>query len=431
MKRISQRDLQNMYEPMPQKLKDEMDLVLSSLDDREEKTTVKKKISVSFVLAAVLIIASMVALAASNMNVFRIMTNTSTPILPLDGAENMIKTNIGSVENEYVTLTVEEALYDGQSVMTLVHITPKDIEKYAMLNAFFQGTPEKLYSTEIRPVKAPEGTEGVEVDGIYYELINEADEKAFKINGEAVEIPNDQKTAEEKGYPVYVEDGVMYYADQFDFVVTGRKDGREMIYYWVNMSIVGEDAENAEALGIEHDGSHSMDAEELADGSVLVWSDRNIFTSLPDTVKIKVRCGITVDGQEMKLDDLIFELDRTEEEKKIRLVPENGKIGENIEIHSAEISFTKLRGNLTVDYTYVPEKNDDGMGIFVRIYDAEGNRIADGTGETWEKADNRYVQHMEMQSLNEIPDAFILEAYNIGGETIGRCTCKVVGADNQ
>ena len=109
MKRITHIDLQNMYEPVPQHLMENIDNVLSSLDDREERTIVKKKMSVSLVLAAMLILASMTALAMSNLNLFSNMTDTTAPIQPLSGAENMIETNLGGVENEYVTLTVEEA----------------------------------------------------------------------------------------------------------------------------------------------------------------------------------------------------------------------------------------------------------------------------------------------------------------------------------
>jgi len=424
MKRITHIDLQNMYEPVPQHLMDNIDNVLSSLDDREERMIVKKKMSVSLVLAAVLILASMTALAMSNLNLFRNMTDMADPIQPLKGAEEMIETNLGSVENDYVTLTVEEAVYDGQSVMTLVHITPKNIEEYAMLNASLQDTPDDLYMIEYRPVEVSTDKQELEINGSVYVIINEPKRKVLTVDGEEVAIPHDLKTAMDMGYPVYMNDrGVMYYADWFDFEVTGRKDGRSCIDYRLSMSIVGEDAENAEALGA-YEGSYSMTAEEQPDGSVLVWIDRNAFTSLNDTISIKISSSSTVDGQEIALDDLIFDLSKSDALQKISLVPEDGKIGENLVIHSAEISFTKLRGNLVVEYSYEASDEDD-MGITMRLYDAEGNRITDGTGLTTKIGDNRYCEQVEIQALDHIPEKIVIEAKVIGGEVLGKCVCEV------
>lgn len=424
MRRITPKDLQNMYEPVPQRLMDNVDYVLSSLDDREERTIVKKKISVSFVLAAVLIIVSVTALAVSNSSLFRNMVNSAAPIIPLEGAEEMIKTNLGSVENELVTLSVEEAVYDGQSVMTLVRITPKDIEKYAMLNAFLQGTPDESYRTEIRSVKVPEGTQEMELDGAICEIINEEDEKVLKINGSAVEIPEDLKIAEEMGYPVYVENGIMYYADQFDFAVIGRKDGRSTIDYWVYMSITDKDGKDIASFGEGHDGSYAMNAEEQPDGSVLVWCDQNTFASLSDTVGIKIKSSIVANGEAMDLDDLCFNLSKSDAASRISLIPEVGKLGEKVEIHSAEISFTKLRGNLTVEYSYVPTVEND-MGISMHLYDADGNRIIVGSGQTRAIGNNRYCEQVEVQALDHVPETLILEAKAIDGEVLGRCVCRV------
>lgn len=403
MKRITHIDLQNMYEPVPQHLMDNIDNVLSSLDDREERMIVKKKMSVSLVLAAVLILASMTALAMSNSNLFRNMTDMVDSIQPLRGAEDMIKTNLGSVENDYVTLTVEEAVYDGQSVMALVHITPKKIEEYAMLNAFLQDTPDDLYVIENRPVEESTEKKEIDIDGSVYVIINEEGRHTLTVDGKVVDILAD------------------------DFLVIGRKDGRDCIDYQVNMGIVDEDAENATALGA-YEGSYFMTAEEQPDGSVLVWIDRNAFTSLNDTISIKISSSITVDGQEVALDDLIFDLSKSDSVSKISLVPEDGKIGENVVIHSAEISYTKLRGNLVVEYTYEASDEDD-MGITMRLYDAEGNRITDGTGLTEKIGDNRYCEQVEIQALDYIPEKLILEAKVIGGEVLGSCVCQVTEAD--
>ncbi len=65
------------------------------------------------------------------------------------------------------------------------------------------------------------------------------------------------------------------------------------------------------------------------------------------------------------------------------------------------------------------------MGITMRIYDAEGNRITDGTGSTEKIGDNRYCEQVEVQTLDHIPEILILEAKVIGGEVLGKCVCAV------
>ena len=63
------------------------------------------------------------------------------------------------------------------------------------------------------------------------------------------------------------------------------------------------------------------------------------------------------------------------------------------------------------------------MGITLRLYDAEGNRITVGSGMTEKIGENRYREQVEIQALDQIPEKFILEAKVIGGEVLGRCEC--------
>ena len=418
MKRISQSDLQNMYEPVPQNLQNDVDRIFSSLNDGEERIIVKKKLSASFILIAALVIMGTFALAAGSINLFRSMTDLAEPILPLPGAEKMVKTNIGSAENEYVTLNVEEAVFDGQSIITLVRITPKNIEKHAMLNAFMQGAPEEIYNTQSCPVTADEGEVEWEEEGNVYRLVNEKNEKSLTVNGEPAAFPTNPEEAEAQGIPLYLENDVLYYADQFEFKVTGRKDGRETIDWWMNVSVMGENAGQAE----EH-YSHTMNAEEQKDGSVLVWNNITLYGEMRDTVQIAVSSNITADGQRIPMEDITFELDKNEMECKVLLVPDDGNIGENIEILSAEIAFTKVRGYLTVEYAYKHEGDTD---IFINLCDAAGNRIADGDGQMWKVGEKRYLQQMEIQSFEGIPGRLILEAKAIDGNILGECVCSVV-----
>lgn len=63
------------------------------------------------------------------------------------------------------------------------------------------------------------------------------------------------------------------------------------------------------------------------------------------------------------------------------------------------------------------------MGITLRLYDTEGNRITDGSGMTEKIGENRYRERVEIQVLDQIPEKLILEAEVIGGEVLGKCEC--------
>ena len=211
----------------------------------------------------------------------------------------------------------------------------------------------------------------------------------------------------------------MYETNVFDFRVTGRKDGKETIDWWLNTAIVDDGAEVEDA-----DGSYTMDAEEQPDGSVLVWCDRGGKEALPDTVKIRVRCGITVDGQEIPMDDLIFEIGKAEKEKKFTLIPEDGRINKDIEVLSAEISLSKVRGYLTVDYLY-DSADREQTDIFMHLKDADGKMIKDGSGWVRELETGHYREMVEIQSFEDLPETLVIEAKAISGDTLGSCVCRV------
>ncbi len=91
-------------------------------------------------LAAVLTLLAGGALAANHLEIFHILTNSSAPILPLEGAEDMAVTGLGAVENHLVRVSVEEAVFDGQMVLLRLRFTPQDSEHYALLDEFLQDT---------------------------------------------------------------------------------------------------------------------------------------------------------------------------------------------------------------------------------------------------------------------------------------------------
>lgn len=118
-------------------------------------------------------------------------------------------------------------------------------------------TFEQLYDIIQMPAEVEEGTWKRDDDTI----VNEDGVQAYYVDGNEFPVTEEREAAEKTDCPVYREDGKLYYAFENDRRVLGRKDGKEMISFWVN-------------LHPEEDNGAEMDVEKVAeqpDGSVLVW----------------------------------------------------------------------------------------------------------------------------------------------------------------
>ena len=105
---MNQRDWQNAYGNAPE---DFHLRLVETLDGLEEKNMKQRyKLSTTLIAAVItVLLATGAALAANQLGIFEFFTNRADPILPLEGAEGMVLTGLGSVENELVTVTLEEA----------------------------------------------------------------------------------------------------------------------------------------------------------------------------------------------------------------------------------------------------------------------------------------------------------------------------------
>ena len=379
----------------------------------KEKGKMRKKRRIVLALALALALLSVTAFAASKLDLFRFMAKARDPIEPLDGAEALVSTDLGSAENELVTLRVEEAVYDGQGVMVLARLAPKDPEQYALHNSFFLDMPEEEYLVEYGPAEVPEGVYPY-ANGTM-EIRNGPDERTLYVDGEPVELPTDRETADAAGLPVYLDGDAMYFTHQESRQVT-RLDGKQMIFFEAVMAPASEGAEGL-ANGM------SGNAEAQPDGSVLLWFDAFSDAPLPETVEMKLNVSVFLDGEPFPLEDIAFSLDRAEPERTAAFAPEgDGAIGERVRIRAVNMTVTKVRGYLTIDYEYQAAEGEP-MGISFRLYDGEGNEIHTGSGGGMFDAETGiYREQQEMQSFDEIPTSLILEAKAIGGEVLGRCT---------
>ena len=114
MKRITQQDLQSLYGPAPEELESRIHTFLSGLPEKEEKSNVKKKASLAFVLAAVLALA-MAATAAAGL----IDWNAVIGIYGHEKPEmnGMVTTVNKSASAFGTTLSVSSALTDGRTLV--------------------------------------------------------------------------------------------------------------------------------------------------------------------------------------------------------------------------------------------------------------------------------------------------------------------------
>ena len=382
MKRITRKDLRRLYEPAPQSLYDGIHEALADLPEGKGKKKVKKKISTGFILAAALLVLTGGALAARELGVFKMLTNDSTPIVPLEGAADMVETDLGFAENDLVRFTVEEAVYDGQGALVQLRFEPKvDTEKYALMSAALDsswGWGDTEYVVE--------------------------EEEA---NG------------------------------NIRWHLMGRKDGREQID--CNAKAVLTDAE-----GNQIDFGY-WNGERQPDGSLILWSTASYEAPLGERVTLRVEPSVelrvkwdekTASGEWVEVEEdealephEINPIDATvkcsTEQRHLALNPQNRL--ERVEVLRAGISQSLVRGYMTVEYAYEPLP-EELMGINFHLYDAAGKPINESYGSFYEE-NGLYYLTVEIQSFDELPETLYLEVNAIDGPSLGRIECKVSETD--
>lgn len=413
---MNRRDFQRAFGDAPEDFRLRLRQTLDGLEEKE----MKKRYKFSTILvAAVLMVAVLTGagVAASQLGVFDFL-DTADPIVPLPGAEELVATNLGTVENDLAVLTVEEAVFDGQGVLVQMRITPKD-EKYVMYNAFSTNSP--LAETKLEPPKIAEGTQEI----WDWTIVNEEDDKRLLKDGVELPIPISAEEAHENDFPVYLEEGVLYDAMGMDMIPVAKEDGRKLMDYWTGVRVEIEGLPEMEQPQYTESGSE----EGQKDGSVIIRT--SYFADEPLTVEsVRIHCSARVStgnyDESMEMTGIDIVLPKSGETRKVKVLPVGDGKGERFEILPSEIVFTKVRGYFELKYKYQQVANGEEMGIDFHILDANGNRISTGGGSGWEE-DGIYGWSWAMQSFEEIPETIILEAKVIGEDkTLGRVECKLV-----
>lgn len=307
------------------------------------------------------------AFAAAQLNIWKAL-DTACPIIPLEGADDLVATDLAAAETDYFRVIVQEGVYDGYGAIVKLRVEPKNPEKYAIITDFaMAGDLGDQYISEVVE----------EENGMRYERI------------------------------------------------VSRKDGKEIIFLSTPSLTVSSEITNAASFGVDHMFNSFRD-QYNDDGSAEFWINGMFAYDLPDTLNVSLRVrGMDAECNTVygSIENLTFDLVKNNKERTVRLTPaESGKI-EGFELVDATITFTEVRGYISVEY--IDSTQDQDMGVNLRLLDQNGKEITTGGGQCADLDNGHYRWEMEMQSFEEIPETMILEARIIGESTLGRIECKV------
>lgn len=426
MRRITQEELRGLYEPVPETLRDAVRGAFSDLPDGKEKTVVKKKTSLTLLLAAALAILSVTALATGGVQLFRHLNEHANPIAPLEGAEALVVKDLGRSENELVTVTVEEAVYDGQGAMVLARLTLKDPEHYAVFTDSLGEDDMKDYDIEYLPSEVGE-VELLSSDRV--DIVNTPDRQALIVDGVEVEIPQTEAEAEAKDYPVYRMDGRLYWTGMTETNVLGHKDGRKVLRTVVDLDTVPADGGKGAFPETEDPfGYISGDDELQPDGSCLYWFDCFADQPLEGEICMQITPYVEEDGAFIATEPIVFSLVPAEVVQRLRLTPMDSEALPGLRIVDARIAQSKVQGYMWIDYVVNESGKEDGpeeRAYDFRPLDAGNRALPVGDGGWRRLPQGGWRCAFVSQALGEIPETMTLEVCGIDGEVIGRITCRV------
>lgn len=366
---MNQKDWQNTFGPTPDEFRERVNETLNRLEEREMRRSIKFSTSLVAAVLAVALLAG-AAFAAAKLDIWEAL-NMATPIIPLEGADDLVATDIASAENDFFRVTVQEGVYDGFGAIVKLKVEPKDPEKYAIISDFAtQGDVGDEYISEV------------------------------------VKTYDDGMTAEQ---------------------IVGRKDGKQIIYLSTPRLIVSAEGTDAEVDADDLENLFSTFKDRYnSDGSAEFWISGIAGKNLPDTLSVSLNArGMDKDYNTAygSIENLAFTLTKnSNSQRTIKLVPASDQSIDGFELVDAQITFTEVRGYMSIEYAATRK---DGSDISLHLLDKDGKEFTTGNGHCVPLENGHSLWVMEMQSLAEIPESIILEAHIVGESAIGRIECKV------
>ena len=344
-------DLRKAVPETPQHFVQRMDETLERIENMNRKVVYRSG-RMALVCAVLVVLLVGGALAATKYGIFDFMINLS----PIEGAEKLVKTHLGTIENEYFRMELEEAIYDGYGGIVQLRYTDKT-ETHAIKPSAYDDYTDPAY---------------IWIDEVY-------------------------KDGSVGSYPA------------------GRKDGKRVISLSSDILITDENGKEIEFNSYDafrdHDGSYVVRSEGF---SAERMSDKAVI-SIAHTASIYNED--MTQREKLEVLELKAPIECKEKQRKVFLIPGEGFANERFEIVEAFAEFTSLRAYLTVNYRYA-ETDDEPMGVTVKVYDEMGNVIETGDGQCellrMANGEKIYSEVQEMQSLASIPEKLVLKIKVIG-----------------
>jgi len=202
----------------------------------------------------------------------------------------------------------------------------------------------------------------------------------------------------------------------------GRRDGKRIITCGARLLVNGEEVEEMAA-----------DSSEDEEGREQIWLRYALEAFEDDPVihcELRSAVGVWDDYAGRQWLSVSFDLARVQDERTFMIVPMGDAKGERFEILRGYLTFARAMTYMTLDYSYIQAPEED-MGIDLRLFNGDGERIDAHSGEQIELVGNDWRLIDEMEAVEEIPETIILEAKVIGEDrTLGRVTCRLVETDS-
>ncbi|MBR3929063.1 MAG: hypothetical protein IKJ65_08690 [Clostridia bacterium] len=362
---MNNKDYQKAVPDMPLSFARKMDETLERIENMEMKK--RKFTSRTLVICAILVVTLIgSAIAASEYKVFDFLWHMN----PLEGAENLIETNVGVYENEYVRVAIEEAAYDGQGVMLYIRATPLKPETHPLYSL--------LMNTENDSDWVYKYTEYEDGSGMG-EFLGRADGKEFVSFGVSVTVKD--------------ENGKEIWLDAWD--AKKEADGSVILY------------------------ADGFSEEKLGDTAVLTAKVRSHLCAPDATKKTSFPEG-----------EIIHTMPKVDVTRNYKLIPVSTEEIAHFDLIEGEISFTPVRGYMKIRYAY-QEREDEPMGVTMKLCLPDGAEIYAGSAgsnligkengfEIWEELS-------EIQSCETLPETITIRVKVIGeARYLCDVECRVV-----
>ena len=362
---MNNKDFRTAVPDMPLSFVRKMDETLERIENMEAK---KRKVSPRALIICAVLLVTLIgsAIATTEYRVFDFLWHMS----PLDGAENLIETNVGVYENEYVRVAIEEAAYDGQGVMLYIRATP------------------------LKPDTHP----------LYASLMDTENDSDWVYK-----------------FTTY-EDG----SGMSEFL--GRADGKEFVSFGVSITVKDE---NGKEIWLDSwDAKEDADGSVIlyADG----FSDEKLGETAVLTAKVRTHLCAPDATRKTSFPEgeITHTMPKTDDARNYKLIPVSTEDAPHFDLLGGSISFTPVRGYMTIQYAY-QEREDEPMGVTMKPCMPDGTEITVGSGG-WtmlgeENGFDIIEELSEIQSYETLPETIIIRVKVIGeAKYLCDVECRVV-----